>query len=69
MREQDLPAAYFPHADGLSWPEARELLVALLGDPRIRIVELSEYAALRDQDQGSVTKLVDLLADGLTPPS
>jgi arginase len=65
VQQQDLPAAYFPHPEGLSWPEARELLGALLSDPRIRIVELSEYASLRDLDQGSVGKLVDLLAEGL----
>ena len=65
VQKQDMPAAYFPHPEGLSWPEARELLGGLLGDPRIRIIEVSEYASLRDLDQGCVSKLVDLLAEGL----
>jgi hypothetical protein len=42
-----------------------QLLGALLGDPRIRIIEVTEYAALRDLDQRYVSKLVDLLAEGL----
>ena len=65
VRESDLPAAYFPHVEGLSWPEARELLGVLLGDPRIRIVEVSEYASLRDPDRRCAAQLVDLLAEGL----
>lgn len=65
LGKEDMPAAYFPHADGLALSEARELLGGLLGDPRIRIIEVAEYAALRDLDQHYVTKLVDLLAEGL----
>ena len=65
VQEQDLPAAYFPHREGLSWREAQELLGGLLGDPRIRIIEVSEYASLRDLGQGCVSKLVDLLVEGL----
>jgi arginase len=65
LRKQEMPAAYFPHTDGLTLSEAGELLGVLLKDPRIRIIELAEYASLRDLDQGSVGKLVDLLAEGL----
>ena len=65
LRKQDMPAAYFPHTDGLTLSEGMELLGALLGDPRIRIIEVTEYAALRDLDQRYVSKLVDLLAEGL----
>jgi arginase len=65
FRKQDMPAAYFPHPDGLTLSEGMELLGALLGDPRIRIIEVTEYAALRDLDQRYVSKLVDLLAEGL----
>ena len=60
-----MPAAYFPHADGLSLSEAGELLGTLLRDPRIRIIEVAEYAALRDLDQHCVSGLVELLAEGL----
>jgi arginase len=65
VQQRDVPSAYFPHAEGLSWQEAHDLLGELLGDPRIRIVEISEYASLRDLDQRSFGKLVDLLADSL----
>ncbi|MGH7300466.1 MAG: arginase family protein [Candidatus Rokuibacteriota bacterium] len=65
LRQADMPAAYFPHPDGLSRAEAAELLGALLGDSRIRVIEVAEYASLRDLDQRSVNTLVDLLVAGL----
>lgn len=34
------------HADGLTIAEAGALLRSLLADPRIRIVEVAEYASL-----------------------
>jgi arginase len=65
LKKQELPAAYFPHSEGLSLSEITELLGGLLKDPRIRIIEISEYAALRDLDQTYVSKLVDVLISGL----
>jgi len=65
FQKRDLPAAYFPHPEGMSLSEGRELLGVLMRDPRIRIIEVSEYAALRDLDQSYVRKLVDLLAETL----
>jgi arginase len=65
LRERDLPAAYFPHTEGLSLSEGVELFGALARDPRVRIVEVSEYASLRDLDRRCVGKLVDLLSEGL----
>jgi len=65
LRKKDLPAAYFPHTEGLSLPEAAELLGVLLKDPRIRIIEISEYASLRDTDREYVKTLVNLLAEGM----
>lgn len=67
IRQRDMPAAYFPHAEGLTLDETRELLGGLLADPRLRIIEISEYASLRDLDQRVVGALVDLLAAGLKP--
>jgi arginase len=64
-RVVDMPAAYFPHADGLSLAEGVELLGELLRDPRLRLVELSEYAALRDRDHEAAGRLVDVLVRGL----
>jgi arginase len=65
LGKQDMPAAYFPHADGLSLSEAGELLSPLLRDPRVRIIEVTEYATLRDLDQHCINDLIDLLAEGL----
>lgn len=65
LQRQDMPAAYFPHADGLNLSQAAELLGVLLGDPRIRIIEVAEYASLRDLDQRCVGTLIDVLAEGL----
>jgi hypothetical protein len=39
------------------------LLGVILRDPRIRLVEVSEYATLRDRDRACVGKLVDLLVE------
>jgi arginase family enzyme len=65
LQEPDMPAAYFPHREGLRLAEAAELLGVILRDPRIRLIEVSEYAALRDVGQRSVAALADLLSDGL----
>jgi arginase family enzyme len=65
LRKKDLHAAYFPHTEGLSLSEAAELLGVLLKDPRIRIIEISEYASLRDTDREYVKTLVNLLAEGM----
>lgn len=65
FEKQEMPAAYFPHLVGLNLSEGKELLAVLLRDPRIRIIEVSEYASLRDLDRQWVGKLVDLLAESL----
>ena len=65
LHKADMPAAYFPHDEGLRLREAAELLTALLADSRIRLIEVSEYAALRDLDQRHAGALVDLLAGAL----
>jgi arginase len=67
FRKADFPAAYFPHAEGLGLTEGADLLGPILRDPRVRVVEVSEYASLRDGDQSSVRALVDLLATSLAP--
>jgi arginase len=69
LRKDDMPAAYFPHEEGLSLPEVSALLGVLLRDPRVRLIEISEYAALRDLDLRHVGALVDLLAGGLSAPT
>jgi hypothetical protein len=49
----------------LSVAEATALLGVLLKDPRIRLIEVSEYASLRDVDQRAVGTLIDMLTAGL----
>jgi arginase len=61
----EMPAAYFPHDHGLTLAEGAELLDVLLKDDRISIIEVTEYAALRDADQQAARQLVELLATGL----
>jgi len=60
-----MPAAYFTHDEGLTLAEGADLLDVLLKDSRIRIIEMTEYAALRDADQKAARQLVDLLVRGL----
>ena len=66
---RELSAAYFPHEDGLTLAEGAALLDVLLKDPRIRVIEVTEYASLRDADQQGARQLVELLASGLAGPS
>ena len=65
FREPDLPAAYFPHDDGLTLSEGAALLTTLLADPRIRVFEVAEYAGLRDRDRRHVRTLVEMFASAL----
>ena len=53
-------AAYFPHAEGLTLSEGAALLKTILADPRVRLVEVSEYATLRDLDRRRVGELTDI---------
>jgi arginase len=62
LAQREMPAAYFPHQNGLTLAEAHELFGVILQDPRLRIIELTEYASLSDLDQQHVAALVDLLA-------
>jgi arginase len=62
---RDLTAIYFPHEEGLTLEEGTELIGTLLQDSRVRLIEISEYASLRDIDQSSVRKLIQLLAGKL----
>jgi len=61
-----MPAAYFPHDGGLTLAEGTDLLAGLARDPRVRLIEVSEYASLRDPEQGWAAELVSLLASGLS---
>jgi hypothetical protein len=53
------------HERGLRLDEGLALLSVLMANPRIRVIEVAEYAALRDVQQRSVLALIDLLAQCL----
>jgi arginase len=65
FRSSDLPAAYFPHPEGLSLKEGTELLGVFLRDARVRVIEVSEYATLRDREQESVQKIIEMFVQTL----
>jgi len=65
FRSGDLPAAYFPHPEGLSLTEGTELLGVFLRDARVRVIEVSEYATLRDREQESVHKIIEMFVQTL----
>ena len=61
----ELPAAYFPHAEGLTLDETAALLRPLAADPRLRALEVAEYATLADPSRREVGRLIDLLVRAL----
>lgn len=66
LADAAFPASYFPHTDGLSMAEIAELLGSVLNDRRVRVVEISEYASLRDLDRVQVSKLVEIFVGALS---
>jgi arginase family enzyme len=62
-----MPSTYFPHEEGLTLEEGTALLEVLLRDSRIRIIEVAEYASLRDGDRRDAKAIVEVLAAGLAP--
>jgi arginase len=65
LAKQDMPAAYFPHGEGLRLSECAELLRPIVNDPRVRVIEISEYASLRDLDHTYIRALISLLSEVL----
>jgi arginase len=66
IADAELPAAYFPHSEGLTMAETAEILGIVLADPRVRLVEVSEYSSLRDLDRASAKKIAVLLSRALS---
>jgi arginase len=67
LADDELPAAYFPHPEGLSMEQMAEVLRPVLADPRVRVVEISEYSALRDLSRVWIDKLVDMVSAASKP--
>jgi len=65
IQDSALPAAYFPHAEGLTLDETGAILDAVLADPRVRLIEISEYTILRDPDRQHAATISSLLVHAL----
>jgi arginase family enzyme len=63
----DMPAMYFPHSDGLTMEQGRSLFEAFARDRRVRLIEVSEYASMRDFDRRAARALTDMIVQGLRP--
>jgi arginase len=61
LRKAEMPVAYFPHNEGLTLAECAELMKPIASDRRVRLIEISEYASLRDLDGTFVQGLIELL--------
>jgi len=62
---REMPAMYFPHHDGLTLDEGRALFETFARDPRVRVIELAEYASVRDFDRSGARALTDMIVQGL----
>jgi len=63
----DVPGVGLPVAGGLRGTEAAAVLRGIARDPRLRAVEIVEYAPALDRDHRTAQLVVDLLASALTP--
>jgi arginase len=66
LADAEFPAAYFPHKEGLRMAEIGELLNCILKDDRVRVVEISEYSALRDLGRVWIDRLVEVFSSALS---
>jgi arginase family enzyme len=65
MADGAFPAAYFPHSEGLTMEQMADVLGPVLTDCRVRMIEISEYAALRDLGRVWIRKLVEMFSAAL----
>lgn len=65
LNQEEMPAAYAPSEQGLTGAECRELLAALLADPRVIGLEVTEFSGAKDPDGAAARRLVSLLAGAL----
>ena len=66
LADAEFPATYFPHVEGLTIEQMTEVLDSVLADDRVRIMEISEYSALRDLGRVWVRKLIEIFSSALT---
>ena len=63
----DVPGVGLHVADGLRGADAAAVLRGIARDPRLRALEIVEYAPALDRDQRTAQLVVDLLASALAP--
>jgi len=64
--DREAPLAYFPHQQGLPISAVAELLAEFARDPRIRLIEITEYSGLRDLERRGLSRLSDLIGKALS---
>jgi arginase len=63
----DVPGVGLPVADGLRGAETAAVLRGIARDPRLRALEIVEYAPALDRDHRTAQLVLDLLVSALTP--
>jgi arginase len=63
----DVPGVGLPVADGLRGAEATAVLRGIARDPRLRALEIVEYAPDLDREQRTAKLVLDLLSSALAP--
>ncbi|MBM6618953.1 arginase family protein [Bacillus suaedaesalsae] len=63
INEKEMPAAYSPSKEGLTYQECSMLLKELLKDPRLVGLEVTEFSALKDDRGIEAEKLVNFIVN------
>ena len=63
----DVPGVGLPVADGLRGAEVIAVLRGIARDPRLRALEVVEYAPALDREQRTAQLVLDLLCSALAP--
>lgn len=66
IHAEDMPAAYAPSKEGLTYQECIILIKELLKDPRVIGLEITEFSAIKDDKGTEAEKLVNFIADALS---
>lgn len=61
LHESVMPSAYSPSEEGLNLEQASDLLINILKDHRVKGIEVTEFAANKDEDGSNARVIVDLL--------
>jgi arginase len=61
LHKSIMPAAYSPSEEGLNRQQAKEILQLILGDSRVKGIEVTEYCANKDKDSTCAKQIIDLL--------